>query len=374
MSGALLDQPQAWGGSLFGDTPPPQGPGGDWRDTVAPEPSQAQAWDVNSKEYRDWLERDRQRQIALGNVDPETGQMTDQGRAAQRDAVMGGFGPGNVGGGGGFVGAIDAWHGSPYKFSRFDFSKIGTGEGNQLFGHGGYIAEARALGEHYRDTLSRQHGLTGDVTIDGVPVPRDQATRGQLLAGGALKWKDPDSVLAQLKPTDFTPGPAIEEARQLLSQGRVGRAQPGALYHVQFDADHPQLLDWDKPLSAQSPEVLANLEKTGWMDKARQYFQDNRKLFPNPTGEDFHDYLTHGPPKVAAKAVAQRLDRAGVPGIRYLDASSRPEGRGTSNIVALNDRRLQILRMLGLAGTTATGAGAAMPSLFGDDPEQGGLM
>lgn len=366
--GALLDQPQAWGGSLFGDTPQP---GGDWRDTVAPEPSPAQAWDVNSREYREWLERDRQRQIALGHLDPETGQMTDAGRDAQREAITGGFTPGDVGAA---AGMIKAWHGSPHIFDRFDFSKIGTGEGNQVFGHGGYIAQARAVAEYYRNALSKARGLTGDITIDGVRIPREQATRGQQLAGGALKWKDPDSVLAQLKPTDFTPGPAIEEARQLLSQGRVGRAEPGALYEVGFDAEHPQLLDWNRPLSAQSPEVLANLERTGWMGKARQYFQDNRKLFPNPTGEDFHDYLTHGPPKIKAKAIAQRLDRAGVPGIRYLDASSVREGGGTSNFVVLNDKKLQIMRMLGLAGTTATGAGAALPSLFGDDPEQAGLM
>jgi hypothetical protein len=36
---------------------------------------------------------------------------------------------------------ITAYHGSPHKFSKFDMSKIGTGEGAQAYGHGLYFAE-----------------------------------------------------------------------------------------------------------------------------------------------------------------------------------------------------------------------------------------
>ena len=36
---------------------------------------------------------------------------------------------------------MTVWHGSPYKFAKFDASKIGTGEGAQAFGHGLYVAE-----------------------------------------------------------------------------------------------------------------------------------------------------------------------------------------------------------------------------------------
>ena len=30
---------------------------------------------------------------------------------------------------------LTVWHGSPYKFNKFDASKIGTGEGAQAYGH-----------------------------------------------------------------------------------------------------------------------------------------------------------------------------------------------------------------------------------------------
>lgn len=53
-------------------------------------------------------------------------------------------------------GAI-VWHGSTHKFAptpnnplgEFDFSKIGTGEGAQAYGHGGYLGGAKETGQTY---------------------------------------------------------------------------------------------------------------------------------------------------------------------------------------------------------------------------------
>lgn len=41
------------------------------------------------------------------------------------------------------------FHGSPFKFNRFDSSKIGTGEGAQSFGHGVYVAENPKVAKSY---------------------------------------------------------------------------------------------------------------------------------------------------------------------------------------------------------------------------------
>ena len=46
--------------------------------------------------------------------------------------------------GGGGLG-IRAYHGSPHDFDAFDLSKIGTGEGAQVYGHGLYFAENPAV-------------------------------------------------------------------------------------------------------------------------------------------------------------------------------------------------------------------------------------
>mgnify|MGYP000117172261 CR=1 FL=1 len=69
------------------------------------------------------------------------------------------------------VGGI-AWHGSPHKYLKPDLSKIGTGEGAQAYGHGFYSAEAKNIGEIYRNDLSGQISLDGK-ELDFVPNTDD---------------------------------------------------------------------------------------------------------------------------------------------------------------------------------------------------------
>lgn len=52
------------------------------------------------------------------------------------------------------MGAIRAFHGSPHKFMEWDFSKMGSGEGVQAYGHGGYFAGGKGTGEWYKDQLT----------------------------------------------------------------------------------------------------------------------------------------------------------------------------------------------------------------------------
>ncbi|MEY4346333.1 MAG: hypothetical protein RL032_2165, partial [Pseudomonadota bacterium] len=50
--------------------------------------------------------------------------------------------------------AMTVWHGSPHRFSKFDASKIGTGEGAQAYGHGLYLAESQKVANEYASKLS----------------------------------------------------------------------------------------------------------------------------------------------------------------------------------------------------------------------------
>ena len=55
---------------------------------------------------------------------------------------------------GGFMrGMTKVFHGSPHLFKKWDFSKMGSGEGAQAYGHGGYFAGNRKVGEHYAENL-----------------------------------------------------------------------------------------------------------------------------------------------------------------------------------------------------------------------------
>src|SRR4249919_1888716 len=101
------------------EMPPP--PGGEDNALLA------NAWDANRQSYADWLARDRQRQIDMGYLDPQTGQLTPAGWQAQAQIIGGGFGPADIGAVSNALGTIKAYHGSPHSFDAFDMSKIGTG-------------------------------------------------------------------------------------------------------------------------------------------------------------------------------------------------------------------------------------------------------
>ena len=49
----------------------------------------------------------------------------------------------------GFLSPLTVWHGSPYSFTRFSSSKMGSGEGVQAYGWGIYHAEAKDVAKTY---------------------------------------------------------------------------------------------------------------------------------------------------------------------------------------------------------------------------------
>jgi hypothetical protein len=76
--------------------------------------------------------------------------------------IPGGAPAGSVGAGGAKLvqpEGIFAYHSSPYTFDKFDLSKIGTGEGAQVYGHGIYAAENPAVsgqgGQYWNQFLQR---------------------------------------------------------------------------------------------------------------------------------------------------------------------------------------------------------------------------
>lgn len=49
-----------------------------------------------------------------------------------------------------------AWHGAPRDFDRFDFSYMGTGEGHQVHGWGGYVAASKEISDRrYRERFAK---------------------------------------------------------------------------------------------------------------------------------------------------------------------------------------------------------------------------
>ena len=88
------------------------------------------------------------------------------------------------------------------------------------------------------------------------------------------------------------------------------------------------MLDWDKPLSQQSPEVQSALQKA---------IAKN----PNMTGKELYRKFAVG--DTSRPHASQTLQELGIPGIRYLDGGSRAGGKGTSNFVVFDDKLPKII-------------------------------
>ena len=271
------------------------------------------------------------------------------------------------------TGAI-VWHGSPHKFDKFDSSKIGTGEGAQAYGHGLYLAENPSVATEYRRTLSA--GIP-DVFVNGKRVagsPLNSAANRIAMSKDAITKDDLAAHFAQRiqelsSSSDPLAKAGLNEAKKALAT--LGKAKDvavkydgtaGQLYKVDLPDEHiAKMLDWDKPLSQQTPDVQKLLEPLGYSSKAQVSQYDDDLLaalngsstsplqkIHDPMGSD----IARGGGLFDSKAQidkANRLRELGIPGIRYLDGGSRGAGGGTSNFVVFpgNEDILQILERNG---------------------------
>jgi len=260
----------------------------------------------------------------------------------------------------GQMGAIEnLFHGSPHTFDRFDLSKIGTGEGAQAYGHGAYLAENKNVAENYREIqgygrslepvegLSAQaYGLLDDyVGMEYTPSEWIENATKEAMSNRKNDPKYWDSIIAEykkIKPETLKLSPEGGN----LYQARL--AWPDAAREATDPLSPENFLDWDKPLSQQSPMVQKSLnEKWTELNLARQ-----ANGLPPATGDDFHRHLeeisaeqadeigSDIPTRVSAR---DYMVRQGIPGIRYLDAGSLGAGKGSRNYVVFDDKLIDIV-------------------------------
>lgn len=247
----------------------------------------------------------------------------------------------------GLLGAIKAYHGSPHKFDAFDISKIGTGEGNQTFGHGLYFAENPDTAMHYQRNLATQKA-----TRDAFP---GDIMAAQLVQGGVSDEKAL-AALQRAQPMLSRPDAQsyLDAGKQMLEQ------QKGNLYETSLrwpdpaqEAANPlgpqHFIDWDKPLSKQSPHVQDAIKRAPFDAGPFEGFDPRGAEIP-----DMAAAYVAGPwtPSVRGAASTQQaasnlLRDLGIPGIKYLDGVSRGTGQGTSNYVVFDDALAQIMRRHG---------------------------
>jgi len=223
---------------------------------------------------------------------------------------------------------MTAWHGSPHNFDKFDISKIGSGEGAQIFGWGLYFTDTKEIAEkQYRDRLSQTNIMVGDTPLEKwyyttQPVnPRNKYYDGvyhelvdifknenidakQALAliqtyhskleaelalaeeavnaaeytrnyeyepdGGYISPSETYNQFAELLELNSETIKALEA----LQNHVVQRKTTGKLYQVDIKPEEDDFLLWDKPLTEQSPKVLSALRNMGMdIDRALEITQ-----------------------------------------------------------------------------------------------------
>lgn len=290
----------------------------------------------------------------------------------------------------------EAYHGTGANLEgdRFRNERIGTGQGAQTFGYGHYFAEEPNVARTYRPMnigtaaamrfrgeklppLGQVEAFAAFFRAQGIPdaeIPDLQAATDALEHfGGDLDYtidrvKEMQGIAQRAHGERYNPQYYESRLRGLRKYGReFSMVRPGGLYRVTLDVEPHELLDWDAPLSAQSPFVKAAIESLAHGDDREPVVRAAATMLysllhppaegsPTETGESFYNIASAmsrsfttkregrtttvlGGDKIQAKKhVSEVLRSVGIKGIRYLDQWSRARSEGTRNFVIFDER------------------------------------
>jgi len=278
------------------------------------------------------------------------------------------------------ISPLDVYHGTPHTLpptarnplGEFDASKIGTGEGAQMYGQGIYTAENPAVAKSYQfmeqnwfDTSKAKYkGKSIDSWYEQAQKDQERAfrTKDKTLEKDATArlayWENvmthnhPESVVEQFADPAYGWPEATNYAKSIDLGKFSGIPRSGNLYKADLpDEMIPKMLDWDKPMNKQDASVkkmIAESFPSGYINGV--YIDPiNSPL----TGRAMLDQLAMIANKRNApgfRSAETALRQAGIPGIKYLDEGSRAKGKGTRNFVTFpgEEKNLRILERNGL--------------------------
>ena len=247
---------------------------------------------------------------------------------------------------------IKAYQGSPHSFSRFDSSKIGTGEGAQAYGHGLYFAgnegvartyrditplvlppEAEALNQQIKELFQQRSDLFGELQMAADADNPFVVGRRDINA-------QPSTVRARVVPQLAAVIQQIADAQGRMQN--VLRNRRGHMYEVEIDYPEDALLHLDVPVGEQPKAVRDAL---GEFARAPSHF-----TFGQEGWRGKNAYMSAAEQGGSQAEASRFLLERGIPGLRYWDGESRAAGEGTRNYVMFpgTEDRIRILRQYGL--------------------------
>ena len=214
---------------------------------------------------------------------------------------------------------IDAYHGSPHLFDKFDSSKIGTGEGAQAYSHGLYAAQREGTARNYRDALSSGK----KIIVDGKEFA-DPGDRGSPIGALVTARGDKDKAIENLKreiqnteqriAKRASQGVSVAEGvrdqlktlksslAEVQQYGDVQMKPGGHLYKVKIKTSEQNLLDWDTPLKDQPKPI---------QDKVLKIYSDNYSPEQRAADQNLLDQLMTKEEQAALPESNPRLELTG---------------------------------------------------------------
>ena len=237
-----------------------------------------------------------------------------------------------------FHGTPHVWapeEGFPHGRPRLD--KMGTGEGAQAYGWGWYSAENKDVAGEYHKVLTDAPVSRTDrmVTEFGSEEKAIAETKRRLENYKAMPQSDKRDTFIKFQ----------EEILAEFDRRAKGESNPGSLYSLDIpDSVLPRLLDWDKPLSEQSPEVQQGIAEL--RDVYGQLRSGNNALDGDMSGQHFYQLFSASTMAGSQQKASQEMAAAGIVGNRYLDGGSRADGKGTYNYVIWDQPTLDKIALL----------------------------
>ncbi|RPH75997.1 hypothetical protein EHM76_00150 [bacterium] len=224
--------------------------------------------------------------------------------------------------GGPHPGGIHTYHASPHDFDRFDWSKIGSGEGGGVFGKGFYSAENPKVsgqgGQYWGAFLDRFSPTEIDASValrnnrfsrtEAIHAVQQQIERYKQLGAATFK-----NEIAQKQKTL-----ALLES----DQPRIGPRT----YELDLKVKPEELLDWDKSIGGQNAYERL---RSHWDQKIGDPDIVSQRIGVAPEAPGGRLISAIGGLTQDSAATTNMLREAGIPGIRYLDQGSRLTSRNT---------------------------------------------
>jgi len=236
-----------------------------------------------------------------------------------------------------------AFHGTPHKFDKFSLAAMGSGEGAQAYGWGLYFAGKKEIAEYYRDTLSE--GENPEWYEDISEIEKEAADFALSSAHTGSTWVSAKQQF--IESYNLSEATMKDYSSAFDSLAKADHPlKSGTLYQVDIPEDDV-LLDWDKPMSEQSPKVLRALRGVD-SPKIKESLQSFE--MGSTTGRTIYfilkDELDQPPYSIyddrSDKKASIFLDSIGIKGLKYSDATSRGKSSGTSNYVIWDEGAVTI--------------------------------